>query len=78
LRQLTIIGELVKTTRVYLFLFAVLLSLPIAGVAQSNAKPDYKHQHKAARNYQKQLMKQQHKQQRADAKRAKAYRKQHQ
>jgi hypothetical protein len=46
-------------------------------LAQSNAKPDYKHQHKAARNYQKQIMKQQRKQQKTDAQRASAYRKQH-
>ena len=67
-----------KTTRVCLFLFAVLLCLPTVGIAQSNAKPDYKHQHKAAQKYQKQALKLQRKQQKADAKRAKAYRKQHQ
>jgi hypothetical protein len=71
-------GETVKTTRFFLILLAVLVCAPSLGLAQSNAKPDYKHQHKSAEKYQKSLMKQQRKQQKADAKRAKAYRKQHQ
>jgi hypothetical protein len=68
----------VKTTRLYLILLAVLVCAPTLGHAQSNAKPDYKHQHKSAQKYQKSLAKQRHKQQKIDAKRAKAYRKQHQ
>jgi hypothetical protein len=68
----------VKTTRVYLLLLVLTLCLPTLGLAQSNAKPDYRHQHKSAQNYQKRILKQQRKQQKTDAKRARAYRKQHQ
>ncbi len=67
-----------KTTRLCLLLLAVSLSVPALALAQSNAKPDYKHQHKAAENYQKRILKQERKQQKADAERAKAYRKKHQ
>lgn len=67
-----------KTSRVHLVLLAVLLLSSTLGLAQSNARRDYKHQHKSAQKYQKALMKQQRKQRKADAKRAKAYRKQHQ
>ncbi|HZQ42987.1 MAG TPA: hypothetical protein VFA99_07025 [Acidobacteriaceae bacterium] len=67
-----------KTTRTYLFLLAVFLCLPVLAPAQSNARPDYKHQHKAAQKYQKSILKQQRKQQKADARRARDYRKQHQ
>lgn len=66
-----------KTTRAYIFLLAVFFCLTTAGLAQSNAKHDYKHQHQAAQKYQKSMRKQQRKQQEADAKQAKAYRKEH-
>ena len=68
-----------KTTRACLLLFAVFLCLPLTGGrAQSNAKPDYYHAHKNAEKYQKHLMKQRRKQEKAQAKAAKAYLKQHQ
>ena len=65
-----------KTTRVFLLLLAVFLCLP--GLAQSNARPDYAHQHKDAEKYQKRLMKERHKQEKAQAKAAKANLKRHQ
>lgn len=76
-RQPTHIGEPVKTTRVCLLLLSLILCLPTLAFAQSNAKPDYKHQHKSAQKYQKSILKQQRKQQKTDEKRAKAYRRQH-
>ena len=69
-------GEPVKTTRVTLLLLA--LGLSTCGLAQSNAAPDYKHQHKSAEKYQKSLMKQRRKQEKQQAKVAKEYRKKHQ
>lgn len=66
-----------KRTLSYLLL-ALSLWLPTQAFAQSNAHPDYKHQHKSAQKYQKTLLKQRHKQEKAEAKAAKAYRKQHQ
>lgn len=65
-----------KTTRVFLLLLAVFLCLP--GLAQSNAHPDYAHQHADAQKYQKRLMKERHKQEKAQAKVAKANLKRHQ
>lgn len=59
-------------------LLALLLCLSANGLAQSNAKPDYKHQHKSAQKYQKSIQKQQKKQQEEQAKAAKTIRKQHQ
>jgi hypothetical protein len=76
--QTSLTGETVKTTRICLLLLAVFLCLPVPGFAQSNAKPDYKHQHKSAQKYQKTLMKEQHRQDKVNAKKAKAYRKEHQ
>ena len=70
-------GEFVKKAVSY-SLLALLLWLPAHAAAQSNAHADYKHQHKSAQKYQKSLMKERHKQEKVDAKRAKAYRKQHQ
>lgn len=72
------IGEDVKTKSFLLILLAVLVCGPTFGRAQSNAKPDYKHQHKSAQKFQKSLAKQRRKQQKADIKAAKAYRKKHQ
>jgi hypothetical protein len=66
----------VKKTSVSLLL-ALLLSVSVQGVAQSHARPDFKHQHKSAQKYQKSLQKQQKKQLREQAKAAKAIRKQH-
>ena len=66
----TFSGEPVKTTRVFLLLLAVLFCLP--GLAQSNAHPDYAHQHKDAEKYQKHLMKERNKQAKERAKAAKA------
>ena len=66
-----------KTTRVTFLLVALALSLSTCGLAQSNAASDYKTQHKAAEKYQKDLMKQRRKQQKEEAKAARAYRKQH-
>jgi hypothetical protein len=71
-------GEPLKTTHVSLLFLALFLGLSLIGLAQSNAHPDYKHQHKSAEKYQKTLIKERHKQEKADAKKAKAYRKQHQ
>ena len=67
-----------KTTRFWTLLFALLLCASFSGVAQSNAKPDYKSQHKDAEKYQKYLLKQRQKQEKQQAKAAQAYRKQHQ
>ena len=67
----------VKKTVCYLLL-GLSLWLPVHAFAQSNAHPDYKHQHKSAQKYQKTLLKQRRKQQKAEAKAARAYRKQHQ
>ena len=66
-RQTTLTGEPVKTNRVCLLLFAVFFCLstlcPLTdSLAQSNAHPDYAHQHKDAQKYQKNLAKQRHKQ----------------
>jgi Flp pilus assembly protein TadB len=66
-----------KTTRSCAGLLALLLCLSAHGLAQSNAKPDYRHQHKSAQNYQKSVQKRHRKQEKAQAKAAKAYRKQH-
>lgn len=71
-------GEPVKTTRVCLVLLAACFCLPSVGPAQSNAKPDYYHQHKDAKNYQKNLLKQRRKQEKAQEKKQKASLKQHQ
>jgi len=70
-------GEPVKSTRVCLFLIAVFFCMPTIGLAQSNAKSDYKHAHQNAENYQKHLMKKRQKQEKAQAKAEKAYLKQH-
>jgi hypothetical protein len=83
LPQINFIGEPVKTTRVYLLLFALSLCLSSSGLAgQSNAPHDYSHQRKSAEKYQKHQIKEQQKQQKAKVKaqekEAKAYRKQHQ
>jgi hypothetical protein len=59
-------------------LLALLLCLSADGLAQSNAKPDYKHQHKSAQKYQKSIQNQRKKQLKQEAKAAKAIRKQHQ
>jgi hypothetical protein len=67
----------VKTTRVCLFLIAALLCMPTIGLAQSNAKPGYDQAHKNAEKYQKHLMKQRRKQEKAQVKRERAYLKQH-
>ena len=77
-KPLSFTGEPVKTTRVCLFILAASFCLSIPGLAQSNAKPDYNHQHKDAENYQKNLMKQRHKAEKAAAKKQKASLKQHQ
>ena len=54
------------------------LTLTTAVAAQSGKdSPRYKQQHKAAQHYQKNVLKMQRKQQKQDAKRAKAFRKQH-
>jgi len=68
----------VNTTRVSLLLLALFLCPSVYGLAQSNAAPDYYHQHKSAQKYQKSLMKQRRKQEKAQAKQAKRYRQQHQ
>ena len=65
-----------KTTRVFLLLLAVFLCLP--GFAQSNAHPDYAHQHKDAQKYQKRLLKERRRQEKEQAKAAKANLKHHQ
>jgi hypothetical protein len=70
-------GEPVKMPRVTLLL-ALLLCLSADGFGQSNAKPDYQHQHKSAQKYQKSIQKQRKKQLKHEAKAAKAIRKQHQ
>lgn len=67
-----------KTKRFYVVVLAIIVCMPMLGFAQSNASPDYKHQHKSAQKYQKSLLKQRRKQEKAQAKQAKAYRKQHQ
>ncbi|HEV2579040.1 MAG TPA: hypothetical protein VGU25_17680 [Acidobacteriaceae bacterium] len=59
-------------------LLALFVSLPARALAQSNAHPDYKHQHKSAQKYQKSLQKLQRKRDKEQAKRARALRKQHQ
>lgn len=64
-----------KTTRVFLLLLAVFFCLP--GLAQSNAHPDYAHQHKDAEKYQKQLIKERRRQEKEQAKVAKANRDRH-
>jgi hypothetical protein len=56
-------------------LLAAFLCLP--GFAQSKAHPDYAHQHKDAEKYQKNLMKERHKQEKEQAKAAKAVRDRH-
>ena len=56
-------------------LLAVLLCLP--GLAQSNAHRDYAHQHKDAEKYQKRLLKERRRQEKEQAKVAKANLKQH-
>lgn len=66
-----------KATRVRPLLLAVFVCLsaacPLTGsLAQSNAKPDYAHQHKDAEKYQKNLMKQRHKQAKEHSKAAKS------
>jgi hypothetical protein len=71
----TLSGEPVKTTRVFLLLLAVFFCLP--GLAQSNAHPDYAHQHKDAEKYQKQLIKERRRQEKEQAKVAKANRDRH-
>ena len=70
-------GEPVKTTRVCLFLIAALLCMLTSGVAQSNAKSDYYHAHQNAEKYQKHLMKQRRKKEKAQVRAEKAYLKQH-
>lgn len=55
----------------------VLLCAALAASAQSNARPDYKHQHKSAQKYQKSIQKQQRRQAKTEARQAKAYRRQH-
>jgi len=76
-KQTFLTGEPVKTTRFCNLLFALLISASFCGVAQSNAKSDYKSQHKDAEKYQKYLLKQRQKQEKQQAKVAQAYRKQH-
>jgi hypothetical protein len=71
------IGGPVKTTRIWLLLLAVFLCLSIRGFAQSNAHPDYSHQHKDAEKYQKSIKKQRRKQAKEPAKAAKANRDRH-
>jgi hypothetical protein len=68
----------VKTTRVYLLLLALFLCLSTPGFGQSNAKRDYYHQHKDAEKYQKRLMKERRKQEKAQVKAAQANRRRHQ
>jgi hypothetical protein len=69
-------GEPVKSIRVCLFVIVALLCLPM-GMAQPNAKPGYDQAHKNAEKYQKHLMKQRRKQEKAQAKKGRAYLKQH-
>jgi hypothetical protein len=71
----SLIGEPVKTTRVFLLLLAVFFCLP--GLAQSNAHPDYAHQHRDAEKYQKRLIKERRRQEKEQAKVAKANRDRH-
>jgi hypothetical protein len=58
-------------------LLAAFLCLPALSLAQSNARPGYSQAHKNAEKYQKHLLKQRRKQQKAQAKAAKVYRQQH-
>lgn len=77
-RQVTFIPvRPVKTTRFATLSLAALIFVSANGMAQSNAKPDYKHQHKSAEQYQKSLLKKSRKQQKAAADAAKANRKKH-
>ena len=69
--------SLVKKIVSYALLLALFLSLPALSLGQSNARPDYKHQHKSAEKYQKSLRKLHRNEEKEQAKRARAFRKQH-
>lgn len=70
-------GEPVKRILACTLLLLVCFAAPTRALAQSNASPDYHHQHKSAQKYQKAIAKQRKKQAKAEAKAIKSYRKQH-
>jgi hypothetical protein len=68
----------VKRTRIWLLLVPLFLCLSAPAVGQSNGKRDYNQQHKDGEKYQKHLMKERRKQEKAQAKMAHHNRKRHQ
>jgi len=65
----------VKTILSCTLLVLLCIAAPTCALAQSNAKPDYKHQHKQAQIYQKSLLKQRKKAENAQMKQIKRDRK---
>ena len=64
-----------KSTLSCALLLLACFTPPTRSLAQSNAKPDYAHQHKQAQKYQKSLMKQRKQAEKAQAKQMKRDRK---
>lgn len=64
-----------KTTSFCALLLLLCLAIPTRSLAQSNAKPDYYHQHKQAQKYQKSVLKQRKKAEKAQIKQMKRDRK---